>query len=135
MHASKRAERARSSSSTPAQRKAASDACTAWLVFERDAGSLADFDAAYAKAEAWGVFDAGAAAPARAAAADTLATSVAADTLVAAEGQRHAERIRRLEFENEELRRATKTKTERINALRRQIAERDAASMLSVSTS
>ena len=62
MHASKRAERTRSSSSTPAQRKAASDACTAWLVFERDAGSLADFDAAYAKAEAWGVFDAGAAA-------------------------------------------------------------------------
>ena len=78
---------------------------------------------------------AAAAAPARAAAADTLATSAAADTLVAAEGQRHAERIRRLEFENEELRRATKTKTERINALRRQIAERDAASMLSVSTS
>ena len=72
---------------------------------------------------------------ARAAAADTPATSAAADTLVAAEGQRHAERIRRLEFENEELRRATKTKTERINALRRQIAERDAASMLSVSTS
>ena len=62
MHASKRAERARSSSSTPAQRKAASDAATAWLVFERDAGSLADFDAAYAKAEAWGVFDTGAAA-------------------------------------------------------------------------
>ena len=62
MHASTRAERVRSSSSTPAQRKAASDACTAWLVFERDAGSLADFDAAYAKAEAWGVFDGAAAA-------------------------------------------------------------------------
>jgi len=51
----------RSAHATPAQRKAASDAATAWLVFERDAGSLADFDAAYAKAEAWGVFDAGAA--------------------------------------------------------------------------
>ena len=79
MHATKRAERVRSAHATPAQRKAASDACTAWLVFERDAGSLADFDAAYSKAEAWGVFDAGAAtAPARAAAAPARAAAAPA---------------------------------------------------------
>ncbi len=87
MHATKRAERVRSAHATPAQRKAASDACTAWLVFERDAGTLSDFDTAYAKAEAWGVFDGGAAAPARAAApvraaAASAATPVAAPAVV-----------------------------------------------------
>ena len=66
MHATKRAERARSAHATPAQRKAASDACTAWLSLRETPATLSDFDAAYAKAEAWGVFDGAAAAPARA---------------------------------------------------------------------
>ena len=65
MHASKRAERARSSSDAGAAQGGVGRG-TAWLVFERDAGSLADFDAAYAKAEAWGVFDGAAAAARRA---------------------------------------------------------------------
>ena len=80
-HASKRAERLKSAHATPVQRKHASDAATAWLVFERDAGSLADFDVAYAKAEAWGVFDGAASTPVRARAA---AAPVAAPAPVSA---------------------------------------------------
>ena len=82
LHAAKRAERLKAAHATPVQRKHASDAATAWLVFERDAGSLADFDAAYAKAEAWGVFD-GAAAPARVAAAQIAAPARAAAPVAA----------------------------------------------------
>ena len=66
----------------------------------------------------------------RARGAADMPRPAAADTLVAAEGQRHAERIRRPSSRTRNRWRATKTKTERINALRRQIA-RDAASMLS----
>ena len=43
------------------------------------------------------------------------------------EGQRHAERIRRLEFENEELRRATKTNSKRAT-IRRSVGRPSAIS-------